>query len=122
VREFYILHHEPRWQLFYRRDAAGRYQCIPTPEGILRSSVLPGFQFRLADLARQPEPEEMIEDPVYAGFVLPRWQADRAAWDLDRQALTAERQAREQAEQVAEREREAKEALQAELARLRGVS
>ncbi len=42
--------------------------------------------------------------------------------DPELQALAAERQAREQAEQVAEREREAKEALQAELARLRGVS
>jgi hypothetical protein len=71
----------------------------------------------------------MIEDPVYAGFVLPNWQADRAAWsrdraawDRDRQALAAERQAREQAEQLAQQERLEKEALLAELARLRGAS
>jgi hypothetical protein len=157
VPEYYILHHKPRWQLFYRRNALGRYEPMPAPDGILRSDVAPGFQFRLADLARRPEPDDMIEDPVYAPFVLPKWQADRTAWsrdrvawDRDRQALFAERQAREQAEQqfavaerqlvaaeqhaaiaqqkaaaaeqLAQQERLEKQALLAELARLRGAS
>ncbi|NEX16352.1 MAG: hypothetical protein C1943_06930 [Halochromatium sp.] len=115
VREYYILHHEPRWQRFYRRNAFGRYQPIPTDDGLLQSEVVPGLCFRLEDLQRQPGPQAMIEDAVYAPFVLPAWQRDR-------QVLEAERQARQQAEQLARQERAEKEALLAELARLRGAS
>ncbi|NEX16384.1 MAG: hypothetical protein C1943_07090 [Halochromatium sp.] len=148
VREYYILHHEPRWQRFYRRNAFGRYQPIPSNDGILQSEVVPGLRFRLEDLLRQPGPSAMIEDAVYAPFVLPKWQRERAAWDRDQQAWQQDRQrlederrerqqaeqarqqaeqetqqaeqARQQAEAFAQRERAEKEALLAELARLRG--
>jgi hypothetical protein len=93
---------------------------MPTADGVLRSGVAPGFPFRLADLALRPEPDDMIEDPVYPPFVLPRWQADRQTLAAEHQALAAERQAREQAEQRAQQERAEKERLLAELARLRG--
>lgn len=134
VPEYYIIHHDPRWQRFYRRNAAGLYEPTPCEDGILRSAVVPGFRFRLEDLTRQPSLEAMIEDPVYAPFVLPSWQRDRQAraqaeqrsQDIE-QALTVERQARARAEQRAtqechekERERAKNAALLAELARLRG--
>ena len=133
VREYYILHHEPSWQRFYRRNAFGLYQPIPIEAGVLQSEVVPGLRFRLEDLHRQPGPEAMIEDAVYAPFVLPVWQRERAdwtrdrqAWQQDRQVLEAERQqaeqARQQAEQLARRESAEKAALLAELARLRGAS
>ncbi|NEX15114.1 MAG: hypothetical protein C1943_00385 [Halochromatium sp.] len=115
VPEYYIIHHDPRWQLFYRRNAAGLYEPIPREDGILRSAVVPGFRFRLEDLNCQPSLETMIEDPVYAPFVLPSWQRDR--------------QARAQAEQLVKQERREKEreraknvVLLAELAKLRGES
>jgi hypothetical protein len=127
VPEYYIIHHEPQWQLFYRRNARGLYEPIPRDDGIIRSAVVPGFRFRLEDLARQPPLEAMIEDPVYAPFVLPRWQQDRQARAQAEREVVTERQAREQAEEraamaegCAERERAEKEALLAELARLRG--
>jgi len=129
VREYYILHHEPRWQRFYRRNAFGRYQPIPTDEGVLQSEVVPGLRFRREDLLRQPGPSAMIEDAVYAPFVLPAWQRDRAVLEVERQARQQAEQAREQseqarqqAEQLTRRERAEKEALLAELARLRGAS
>lgn len=136
VPEYYILHHKPRWQLFYRRNAFGVYEPMARDDGIIRSSVVPGFRFRLADLLRRPWPDEMIEDPVYAPFVLPQWQQDRAARvqaEQERQQAEQKRQqadlARQQAEQRTEqaeaqalRERNEKAALLAELARLRGAS
>lgn len=125
--EYYIIHHEPRWQLFYRRNASGLYEPIPRTDGIIRSAVLPGFRFRLEDLARQPTVEAMIDDPVYASFVLPNWQRDRKAREqAEQRAATAEQRAdtAEQrantAERIVERERADKAALLAELARLRG--
>jgi hypothetical protein len=120
VPEYYIIHYEPQWQLFYRRNARGLYEPIPCDDGIIRSAVVPGFRFRLEDLSRQPPLEAMIEDPVYAPFVLPRWQQDRQARAQAEQARELAEQAREQAERRAERERAEKEALLAELARLRG--
>ncbi|NEX16845.1 MAG: hypothetical protein C1943_09500 [Halochromatium sp.] len=101
VPEYYIIHHDPRWQLFYRRNASGLYEPIPCHEGILRSAVVPGFRFRLEDLTRQPSLEALIEDPVYAPFVLPAWQRDR-------QARVQAEQAREQAEQVREQSEQAR--------------
>jgi len=141
VPEYYIIHHDPRWQLFYRRNAFGLYEPIPREAGLIRSAILPGFRFRLEDLNRQPGPEAMLEDPVYAPFVLPNWQRDRQARAQAEQAHQQAEQARQQAEQRAttaerlaeqerrekaheraekERERAEKEALLVELARLRG--
>lgn len=41
------------------------------------SGVLPGLQFRFAELLSQPADEALRDDPVYAGFVLSDWRADR---------------------------------------------
>jgi hypothetical protein len=129
VGEYYILHHEPHWQRFYWRNRFGLYEQIPIQDGVLQSGIVPGFRFRVEDLRRRPRPEVMIEDPVYAPFVLPAWQRDRAAWQQDRQTLEEERRIRAQAERaqaeaerIAQQERVEKEVLLAELARLRGIS
>ncbi|WPL19129.1 hypothetical protein Thiowin_04235 [Thiorhodovibrio winogradskyi] len=114
VREYFILHHRLDLCAFYRLNEAGHYESIDTGDigdtgdngdGLLRSVVLPGFQLRLADLERQRELPELMDDPVYSAFVLPGWQA--------------ERRARVAAEQRAEQEAEARHALEQELARLR---
>lgn len=75
VKEYYILDWEER-TAFYRRTPAGAYEPIPPDaEGILRSEVLPGFQFRITDLHTQPSMEDMAEDPIYRHFVLLKYQA-----------------------------------------------
>jgi hypothetical protein len=38
---------------------------------------LPGFQFRIADLYRQPSLIEMAEDPLYSDFILPEYLAEK---------------------------------------------
>ena len=106
VKEYYILDPQDRNMRFYRLTADRRYEEIqPDTAGILRSHVLPGFQFRRADLLKQPPLAELALDELYAGYVFPGYldSVKRAA------AHTA---ARRQAE-------ERIQALQADLARLR---
>jgi hypothetical protein len=122
VPEYYILHHQPRWQLFYRRNAFGVYEPMARDDGIIRSAVAPGFRFRLADLLTRPAPDALIEDPVYAPFVLPRWQQDRAARRQAEEALRQAEERAEQAEQLARRQEAENAALLEELARLRSAS
>jgi Uma2 family endonuclease len=91
VPEYYILHADPGLRAFYRREAAsGLYRPIPERNGIIASTVLPGFQFRVADLLRRPEDETLLDDPVYADFVLPGWRRDRARAEAERQRAETE--------------------------------
>lgn len=76
VREYYILDASDTHMAFFHRTLAGDYASIhPSSDGVIRSDVLPGFQFRIADLHRQPSLIEMAEDPLYQDFVLPEYQA-----------------------------------------------
>ncbi|WP_295587070.1 Uma2 family endonuclease [uncultured Lamprocystis sp.] len=77
VPEYYILHREPEHQAFFTRTAAGVYVPIAPDNGVIRSRVLPGLQFRLRDLSAQPAPEALHDDPVYAGYVLADWPAEQ---------------------------------------------
>jgi hypothetical protein len=99
VPEYYILHQNPAHQAFYTRTPAGFYTPIAPQVGVICSRVLPGLQFRPTDLARRPELEALRDDPVYAGFVLPGWRADReraeaAARRADAQTRRADAQTR----------------------------
>ncbi len=78
VGEYYLLHHSPRLRQFYRLNAQGVYEPLPVePGGLMRSAVLPGFQWRLGDLERQPSLEALIDDPVYQDYVLLNLQQER---------------------------------------------
>jgi Uma2 family endonuclease len=116
VKEYTILDPSGEHMRFYRLAPEGRYEEIPPDaDGVIHSEVLPGFQFRMEDLRRQPELAELALDDVYAGFVLPGF----------RDAMTARRVAEDLAETEAAARRKAEEraqALEAELARLRGRS
>jgi Uma2 family endonuclease len=70
VSEYYILDEQGGETAFYHLRN-GVYMPLPAQEGVIRSRVLPGFQFRLADLYHLPEPSKLIKDPVYESFVLP---------------------------------------------------
>lgn len=96
VKEYYILDsHRERTQ-FFRLNARGVYIPIKPLKGdIIKSKVLPGFQFRFEDLFTKPSPDEMINDKVYQYFVLPGYLKEK-------QARQAEEQARQKAEQRTE--------------------
>jgi hypothetical protein len=107
VPEYFILHDEPRYQRFYGLNDAGVYVPIEPQDGVIRSRVLPGFQFRMSDLVERRDDEALRDDPVYADFVLPKWREDReraaaAAQRAEMEAQRAETQAR-RAEMEAQR-------------------
>jgi hypothetical protein len=112
IKEYFILDSSGAHMAFYRRNRKGQYAKIRRINGdIIRSQVLPGFQFRISDLKhRRPSLEEMAEDDVYQEFVLPYYRKERERADkAEKRAekaekqLTSERRIREQAEKRAER-------------------
>ncbi len=85
IREYYIIDDEDR-MAFYSLNQFGQYEPIaPIAGDIICSKVLPGFQFRKSDLLRQPTLEEMAEDEVYRGYVLPLFQAQKQELAKERQ-------------------------------------
>ena len=99
VKEYTILDPGGEHMRFYRLARQGNYDHIdPDAEGVIRSEVLPGFQFRHQDLWRLRDLEELGLDEVYSGYVIPAYQA---------------------AVNRAERAEKRVQALEAELARLR---
>lgn len=78
VKEYYILDAADRHMAFYCLADDGRYVPItPIDDDVIRSTVLPGFQFRISDLNRQPTLITLAEDPVYQAFVLPEYQIQK---------------------------------------------
>ena len=119
VPEYFILHREPEYQAFFTRTSAGLYMPIAPQDGVIRSRVLPGLQFRLADLCARPAPEAMRDDPVYADFVLPGWREDQRRAEAQTQRAEAEAQARREAEQRADAQAQARRQAEQALAELR---
>ncbi len=111
VKEYYVLDgHDDRYMEFYRLNSRSVYIPIkPLKGGIIKSKVLPGFQFRIEDLFTKPSPEEMIADKVYKDFVLPGYsEAIQQAIAAKQQAFQ-EKQARQEAEQYAQTEQQARQ-------------
>lgn len=104
VREYFILDAAGEHTAFYRLAASGEYVDIEaTPEGIIRSEVLPGFQFRLADLERKPPLIELAQDEVYSTFVLPQYQEAHTRAEQEHTRAEQERARAEQERARAER-------------------
>jgi hypothetical protein len=93
VPEYYLLHHSPELRQFYRLNAGGIYEPMPVaPGGMIRSAVLPGFQWRLDDLDRQPPLETLMTDPVYQGYVWLEYQRERQRAERERERAERERE------------------------------
>jgi Uma2 family endonuclease len=104
VQEYYILDSTGEHMKFYRRTETGDYVEIdPGPEKVIRSHVLPGFQFRIADLLRKPRLTDLVDDEVYRDFILPEYQAERQRAEQEHQRAEQEHQRAEQERQRAER-------------------
>ncbi len=107
VQEYYILDERGRETEFYRLNPRGVYVPIKPVHGVIHSTVLTGFQFRLADLYRLPQPPDLIGDPIYQTFASPFLRAER---------LIAEQEAARAEQEAARAEQEATRANQAETA------
>ncbi len=104
VREYFILDRKGVHTAFYRLTGTGRYAPIrPQFGGIIRSDVLPGFQFRVQDLYEHPDLHDRLDDPVYHAFILLDYQAEHQRAEAADQRAEAERQRAEAADQRAKR-------------------
>jgi hypothetical protein len=107
VSEYFLLDGHGDRTNFYRLNTKGVYVPIKPVKGIIKSKVLPGFQFRQEDLSVCPSPEDLIQDSVYKSFVLPGYseaiqQAEQA--EQAKQQAEQEKHKRQAAEHQAEQE------------------
>ena len=119
VKEYYIIAKNKKNSVFYRLVKKKNnyiYTDIQPQNGIISSLVLPGFQFRIDDLYKRPNIEELYKDEVYKSFVKVDYQIQCAKTELERKSkemaianAEQERKAKKQALVKAEQERKAKE-------------
>ena len=124
VREYYILDCEGRYTTFYRttrHPQTGKrlFTLLPIgADGVVRSEIMPGFQFRLRDLYRLPPLRELVRDEVYRGYVWLAYQAEQQRAATAEAEAAAERLRAEEAEKrfAEERQRAEQERQRAEQA------
>ncbi len=105
VKEYYILDPSGEHMRFYRLIPGGRYEEIqPDAEGVIGSDVLPGLQFRLGEMERQPDLEELALNDVYSRYVIPKFQIAVTKSETEAQRAEEEAANRRAAEQRAEEE------------------
>ncbi len=117
IPEYYILDASGERTAFYRLTPDGDYvEMSVGADNVIRSLALPGFQFRLADLERQPRLIELAVDPLYSGYVLPEYVAERERAQQAELAAEFERLRAEEAllEAAQERQRAEEEHQRAE--------
>ena len=103
IKEYYIVYaNDEELMGFYRLNNRGVYIPIEPVDNVIKSLVLPGFQFRLDDLYRRPSLTEIACDPVYETFAFPAYK--KALHDVEQA-----RREKELALQQAEQERQEKE-------------
>ena len=121
VKEYVILDGNKHYTEFYRLNKHGVYVPIkPLKGGIIKSNVLPGFQFRIDDLYQKPSPDEMVKDKVYKDFVLPGYsealqkseREECAKKTAERRAQKAEQRAEAENQRAESEAQRAKQALQ----------
>jgi len=119
VKEYFLLYANGEGLAFYRfNERLQIYEEIMPIDGIIQSVVLPGFQFRLDDLFRQPSYNQMIDDPIYQGFVGLKYQQERAKAEQERVKAEQERIKAERERVKAEQEKKRADQLAAKLREL----
>ncbi len=130
VREYYILDPSGEHMHFFQLTSDRQYEEIEPDAGeVIRSQLLPGFQFRHPHLYELPALEELALDEVYQGYVLLKYQESVAARQQAEQHAAAEAAARQRAEQEAAASKAARQLaedrlqeIEAKLAQLRRQS
>jgi len=88
VKEYYILDDRGKETSFYKLGKSGKFEKLRPGKGdIIQSKVIPGFQFRISDLYRQPSLIEMAEDEIYSSYVIPFYQAEKKRAEQEKQLL-----------------------------------
>ena len=131
VKEYYIIDNKQKHTAFYTLSDARKntFKKIKPVKGVIHSKILPGFQFRIADLYLQPNLKTLIEDDVYQSYLLLDYQlqcqraksAEQRAESAEQRAESTEQRA-ESAEQSALSERKARLKAEKELERLKKMN
>jgi len=122
VKEYYILYGHGSPMEFYRLNKQGLYVPIKrTSEEIIQSQVLPGFQFRISDLFKQPSPDEMIDDPIYQDFVLPGYSKAKKQVEVEKKRVKAANKRVDAEKKRADAEKIARQKAEAEIVRLKAL-
>ena len=104
VPEYYILDDTGKETVFYSLNSSGIYVPIQPVNGIIQSTIMPGFQFRVADLYSLPRVPMLATDSVYSGYASPEYRAAREQAQQEYERAEEERQRADEAEQRAEEE------------------
>ncbi|KPA09938.1 protein containing DUF820 [Candidatus Magnetomorum sp. HK-1] len=107
VKEYFIIDSKKKHTAFYKLVNKGRnrysYEPLKPKNGIIRSQVLPGFQFRVKDLYLRPDPEYLYKDEVYKSYVKVDFQNVIKEKDDAIKAMEQEKRAKEEAIKEIER-------------------
>jgi len=110
VPEYYIIDiNQKKHTAFYRLNQYGTYEKIKSKNGVIQSTVLPGFQFRMNDIYRRPNLIDLMDDDVYKHYMLINSQRDRQEKKQALQEKERALQEKERALQEKDSERIAKE-------------
>ncbi|KPA10297.1 protein containing DUF820 [Candidatus Magnetomorum sp. HK-1] len=97
VKEYYIIDADKKHTAFYRLNQKGNYVKIKPEKGVIRSAILPGFQFRIDDIYLLPDLDELINDEVYKSYILVDFQNQCLKTEKERKAKEKERKAKNRA-------------------------
>ena len=115
IKEYFILDRNHVHTAFYRLNNSGQYEEIPHNYDVIKSTVLPHFQFRYRDLFDLPSCEQLREDPVYMRY----FQTD---YNLVKFRSVEEKQRADKEKQRADEAISREKKLLQELAMLKAVS
>jgi len=119
VQEYYIIDDKNKHTVFYRLGTNDCYEKIKPQNDVICSTVLPGFQFRIADLYRQPNMNSLMNDPVYQSYVRLDLQQERLATENALKMAETERLEKEKERQAKEDALMEKQAALEEINRLK---
>ena len=106
VQEYFILDAKNNYTRLYRLNKSGEYVDIKPINGVIKSKVFNGLQFRVNDLYRRPSLEEMSEDNVYKKFILPFYQEEKQKVKQEKQKVKQEKQKVKQEKQKVRQEKQ----------------
>ena len=107
IKEYFILDRKGHYTKFYRLDKNGRYRQIrSSSDGVIKSKVLPLFQFREKDMYNRSEDLQLINDPVYNYYyktnLKKELEAEKTRAKLQKQKANQEKQKADQERQRAD--------------------
>ena len=109
VKEYYIIDDKNIHTAFYRLNSQGEYEPIPQKNGIITSTVLPGFRFRVEDIYKRPDFKELMKQDVYKNYILVDYRKQCEQTEKERKAKEKECKAKNLALKEMKKERKAKE-------------